>query len=80
MALSTPVDSGLQYMTYFVFYGYTQSMNDHSWFINSSEGSFTVLLVYVDDIILTENDKEEIARIRRHSRLKIFSRSTNSNK
>jgi len=35
-------------------------MNDYSLFINSSEGSFTVLLVYVDDIILAGNDKEEI--------------------
>ena len=40
--------------------GYTQSMNDHSLFINSSEGSFTALLVYVDDVILAGNDKEEI--------------------
>jgi len=37
--------------------GYTQSMNDHSLFINSSEESFTSLLVYVDDIILEGNDK-----------------------
>ena len=44
--------------------GYTQSMNDHSLFINSFEGSFTTLLVYVDDIILIGNDKEEIARIK----------------
>nr|KYP37487.1 hypothetical protein KK1_041318 [Cajanus cajan] len=44
--------------------GYTQSMNDHSLFINSSEGSFTALLVYVDNIILTGNDKEEIDRIK----------------
>jgi len=44
---------------------YTQSMNDdHSLFINSSEGSFTTLLVYVDDIILTGDDKEEIAGIK----------------
>ena len=39
-------------------------MNDHSLLINSSEGSFTTLLVYVHDIILVENDKEEIARIK----------------
>jgi len=44
--------------------GYTQSMNDHFLFINSSKGSFTTLLVYVDDIILAGNDKEEIARIK----------------
>jgi len=35
-------------------------MNDHFLFINSSEESFTTLLVYVDDIILVGNDKEEI--------------------
>jgi len=43
---------------------YTQSINDHSLFINSSEGSFTTLLVYVNDIILAENDKNEIERIK----------------
>jgi len=36
-------------------------MKDHSFLINSSEGFFTKLLVYVDDIILIANDKEEIA-------------------
>ena len=44
--------------------GYTQSMNDHSLFINSSEGSFTTLLVYLDDIILAGNNKEKIKRIK----------------
>jgi len=39
-------------------------MNDHSLFINSSERSFIAILVYVDDIILAGNDKEEIDRIR----------------
>ena len=49
-----------QIVILFPFMGYTQFMNDHSLFINSSEGSFIALLVYVDDIILTGNDKEEI--------------------
>jgi len=40
-------------------------MNDYFLFINSSEGSFTTLLVYVDDIILAENDKEEIERVKK---------------
>jgi len=44
--------------------GYTQSMNDHSLFINSSKRSFTTILVYVDDIVLAGNYKEEIDRIR----------------
>ena len=51
-------------LSFFLYMGYTQSMNDHSLFINSSEGSFTTLLIYVDDIILAGNDKEEIARIK----------------
>jgi len=50
--------------SFFIYVGYTQSMNDYSLFINSSEGSFTTLLVYVDDIILARNDKEEIDRIK----------------
>jgi len=49
---------------FFISAEYTQSMNDHSLFINSSERSFTAILVYVDDIILAGNDKEEIDRIR----------------
>jgi len=39
-------------------------MNDHSLFINSSKGSFTTLLVYVDDIILAGHDKEKIEIIK----------------
>jgi len=50
--------------SFFISVGYNQSMNDYSLFINSSKGSFTTLLVYVDDIILAENDKEEIDRVK----------------
>jgi len=50
--------------SFFISVGYIQSMNDYSLFINSSEGSFTTLLVYVDDIILAGNDKEEIDRVK----------------
>jgi len=50
--------------SFLLFMGYTQSMNDHTLFINSPEGSFTSLLVYVDNIILAGNDKEEIERIK----------------
>jgi len=39
-------------------------MNDYSLFINSSEGSFTTLLVYVNDIILAGNDNEEIELVK----------------
>jgi len=46
-----------KFSPFFISVGYTQSMNDYSLFINSFEGSFTTLLVYVNDIILTGNDK-----------------------
>lgn len=40
--------------------GYGQSRGDHILFIkHSKEGKVTVLLVYVDDMIVTDNDEEE---------------------
>jgi len=39
-------------------------MNDYSLFINSCEGSFTTLSMYVDDIILARNYKEEIDQVK----------------
>jgi len=50
--------------SFFISTGYTQSINDYSLFINSSEGYFTTLLVYVDDIILARNDKEDIKQVK----------------
>jgi len=61
MALSKLVGRWFAKLSSFFIYAiYTQSINDYSLCINSSEWSFTTLLVYVDDIILVENDKEEI--------------------
>ena len=41
--------------------GYRQSQGDHTLFIrHSSSGGVTILLVYVDDIIVTRNDIAEI--------------------
>jgi len=66
MALSKLVGSDmLNCHPFFISVGYTQSMNDYSLFINSSEGSFITLLVYVDDIILVGNCKEEIDRVKK---------------
>jgi len=52
--------------SFFVSMGYTQSTNDHSLSINSSEGSFRALLVYVNDIILVGNDKEKLIKSNKH--------------
>ena len=41
-------------------FGYKQSQGDHTLFIkHSAAGGVTILLVYVDDIIVTGNDKRE---------------------
>jgi len=46
--------------------GFTQSVNDHSLFIRNSENSFTILLVYVDDIILAGKSISDIEQVTRH--------------
>jgi hypothetical protein len=40
--------------------GYSQSQADHSLFVKASDSTFTTLLVYVDDIVLTGNSMSEI--------------------
>ncbi|KAJ0470826.1 putative RNA-directed DNA polymerase [Helianthus annuus] len=44
--------------------GFYQSKCDHSMFIKSDETAFVVMLVYVDDIILTGNSKQEIDNVK----------------
>lgn len=46
--------------------GYRQSQGDHTLFVkHSSEGKRAVLIVYVDDIILTGDDDSEIDRLKK---------------
>jgi len=40
--------------------GFQQSKTDYSLFTRQNNSSFTVLLIYVDDILLTGNDLTEI--------------------
>jgi hypothetical protein len=48
-------------------FGYNQSQVDHTLFIKHSiQGKVIVLIVYVDDIVLTNNDNEEIQRLKNH--------------
>ena len=45
---------------FLVSHNYVQSPSDHSLFLKKHANSFTALLVYVDDIVLTGNDNSEI--------------------
>ena len=45
---------------------YTQSQGDHTLFFkHSKNGSITILIVYVDDNIVTGNDANEIEKLKR---------------
>ena len=44
-------------------YGYHQSISDHTLFLKHRQGKMTALIVYVDDMIITEDDAEEILRL-----------------
>ncbi|GKB63850.1 multidrug resistance-associated protein 3 [Tanacetum coccineum] len=43
---------------------FVQSANDHSWFTKSKNNKFIGLLVYVDDIVVTENYVDEIDKFK----------------
>lgn len=45
--------------------GYTQSKSEYSFFVKNKYGSFTALLVYVDDVILAGNNMAEIDHVKR---------------
>ena len=45
--------------------GYKQSQGDHTLFINhSATGGVTILIVYVDDIVIIENDEEGMRKLK----------------
>ena len=46
-------------------YRFKQSNSDHTLFIKHKVGKITVLIVYVDDMIITRNDEEEIIRLQK---------------
>ena len=46
-------------------YRFKQSNSDHTLFIKYKVGKVVVLLVYVDDMIITGNDEEEITRLQK---------------
>ena len=44
--------------------GFKQSQADHSLFVHTDGSSFTALLVYVDDMIITRNDPACVAKLK----------------
>ena len=41
-------------------FGYKQSNSDHTLFFKKQKDYITCLIIYVDDMIITEDDKEEV--------------------
>ena len=73
MVLSRQAESGMRNSLLFFFNIYTQSNADHSLFIKKTATSFTVLLVYVDDVIVAGDSLDEFQFIKNilHSSFKI---------
>jgi len=44
-------------------YGFNQSKANHNLFLKHRQGKVTTLIVYVDDMIITRDDTEEISRL-----------------
>jgi hypothetical protein len=47
-------------------YGLKQSNSDHTLFLKHQQGMVTTLMIYVDDMIITRNVKEEISSLQKH--------------
>ncbi|KAM2568499.1 hypothetical protein TB2_008722 [Malus domestica] len=47
-------------------YGYQQGNADHTLFIKRKDGKVTLLIIYVDDMIVTGDDTMEIKCLQRH--------------
>ena len=46
--------------------GFRQSNSNHTLFLKNQNGKITALIIYVDDMIITENDDEEITNLQKH--------------
>jgi hypothetical protein len=46
-------------------YGFQQSNSDHTLFLKHKLGKVTALIVYVDDIIITGDDVEEMSQLQK---------------
>jgi ADP-heptose:LPS heptosyltransferase len=48
-----------------ISFGYRQSNADHTLFIRHYKDKITLLIVYVDNMVVTGDDKEEMARLKK---------------
>jgi hypothetical protein len=48
-----------------ISFGYRQSNVDHTLFIKHCRGKIALLIGYVDDMVITRDDKEEMARLKK---------------
>ena len=46
-------------------YGFQQSNSDHTLFLKCRQAKITILIVYVDDMIITGNDTEEVVKLQK---------------
>nr|GEW39575.1 putative RNA-directed DNA polymerase [Tanacetum cinerariifolium] len=46
-------------------YGFKQSNSDHTLFLKNRKNRVTYLIIYVDDMVITGNDEEEIKRLKK---------------
>ncbi|PNX88803.1 pentatricopeptide repeat-containing protein mitochondrial-like, partial [Trifolium pratense] len=47
-------------------FGFKQSHSDHTLFLKHRNRKVTALIIYVDDMIITGDDKEEISKLQKH--------------
>nr|GEX34020.1 hypothetical protein [Tanacetum cinerariifolium] len=51
-------------LTTLLEFGYTQSKINYSLFVKKEDASFTIVLVYVDDQLITDNDESQIGSLK----------------
>ena len=47
-------------------FGYKQSNSDHTLFLKHKKGKITALIIYVDDMVVTSDDHEEISSLQQY--------------
>ncbi|BFG40530.1 hypothetical protein CerSpe_268040 [Prunus speciosa] len=52
-----------RFSEYLLQLGFHESQNDYSLFVYNHQGVYLILLIYVDDILITGNDQEQISHL-----------------